>query len=269
MSVLLNNPFSTFTCILGIAGWIITFVALCASRTFVHAVTWWIVAFEFIVVLVACIVLFTNSIKVYYPVVLTLIAISFPYGTNEIALYISVGKTSLTTAASGYILLMVTQFIWILLFGIQHEASMLRSFGDLNHYHNRVYSNSNHYHKDRQSVNSVVFGNSNVSPNYSVPVPTQVNYGASMNRDHLVSVPMYMSPPSQNTVFLSPHSDYSIPVIALHNYSANKEDPNELSFSKGELLHVHEKRGSWWQAKKANGTIGMVPSNYVTEQTLA
>ncbi|CAO3627284.1 unnamed protein product [Mucor hiemalis] len=217
--------------------------------------------------------LFTNSIKVYYPVVLTLIAISFPYGTNEITLYLYTGRTSLTAAASGYILMMVTQFIWILLFGIQHEASVLRSFGDLNHYHNRVYSNGNHYHKDRQSVNSVVFGHNNTrdltGPNYSVPVPTQANYATHINREQLASMPMYMSPPSQNTVFLSPHSEYSIPVIALHNYSANKEDPNELSFSKGELLHVHEKRGSWWQAKKANGSIGMVPSNYVTEQTSA
>lgn len=45
---------------------------------------------------------------------------------------------------------------------------------------------------------------------------------------------------------------------------ANKEDPNELSFTKGEVLYVHEKRGSWWQAKKSNGTIGMIPSNYVS-----
>ena len=50
--------------------------------------------------------------------------------------------------------------------------------------------------------------------------------------------------------------------ITLDN--ASKDDPNELSFSKGELLYIHEKRGSWWQAKKANGMIGMIPSNYVS-----
>jgi len=44
---------------------------------------------------------------------------------------------------------------------------------------------------------------------------------------------------------------------------ANKEDPNELSFTKGEVIYVHEKKGSWWQAKKSDGTIGMIPSNYV------
>lgn len=45
---------------------------------------------------------------------------------------------------------------------------------------------------------------------------------------------------------------------------ANKEDPNELSFSKGEVLYVHEKKGSWWQAKKSTGAVGMIPSNYVS-----
>ncbi|KAI8339759.1 hypothetical protein BC941DRAFT_338997, partial [Chlamydoabsidia padenii] len=53
-----------------------------------------------------------------------------------------------------------------------------------------------------------------------------------------------------------------IPVVALHAYGANPEDPNELSFEKGEILYVHDKKGSWWQAKKSDGTVGMIPSNY-------
>lgn len=46
----------------------------------------------------------------------------------------------------------------------------------------------------------------------------------------------------------------------------NKTDPNELSFSKGETMYVYEKRGYWWQAKKSNGEIGVIPSNYVRLQ---
>lgn len=92
MSELLNSPFAVLTCTLGIvsfnlnkanqksiqspnvfflfqAGWIITFVGLCASHAFTHMISWWVVTFEFLVVFVACTVFWTNSVKVYYPVV--------------------------------------------------------------------------------------------------------------------------------------------------------------------------------------------------------
>ena len=38
--------------------------------------------------------------------------------------------------------------------------------------------------------------------------------------------------------------------------SASADDPNEISFSKGEVLDIIDKNGKWWQAKKADGTVG-------------
>lgn len=52
-------------------------------------------------------------------------------------------------------------------------------------------------------------------------------------------------------------------VIAIID-TANPDDPNELSFQKGEVLEILNKSGNWWQAKKQDGTIGIVPSNYVS-----
>lgn len=69
---------------------------------------------------------------------------------------------------------------------------------------------------------------------------------------------------AMNTVYVSPHAEFKIPVVALHAYGASPDDPNELSFEKGEILYVHDKKGSWWQAKKSDGTVGMIPSNYVS-----
>lgn len=52
------------------------------------------------------------------------------------------------------------------------------------------------------------------------------------------------------------------------NYSSvdqgSAEDPNELSFEKDEILDILDKRGNWWQARKQDGSTGIVPSNYVS-----
>ena len=45
--------------------------------------------------------------------------------------------------------------------------------------------------------------------------------------------------------------------------SASLQDPNELSFEKGEILEIVDRKGNWWQARKKDGAIGIIPSNYV------
>lgn len=47
---------------------------------------------------------------------------------------------------------------------------------------------------------------------------------------------------------------------ASYGYTANPDDPGEMSFTKGELLDILDDIGKWWQARKADGTTGYVPS---------
>lgn len=52
-------------------------------------------------------------------------------------------------------------------------------------------------------------------------------------------------------------------VKARFNFKQNNED--ELSFNKGELIHVtRQEEGGWWEGT-LNGKTGWFPSNYVRE----
>jgi hypothetical protein len=57
-----------------------------------------------------------------------------------------------------------------------------------------------------------------------------------------------------------------LPVCSVNNLptdTASPDDPNEISFSKGEILDIVDKQGKWWQAKKADGSIGSTPNSCI------
>jgi glucan phosphoethanolaminetransferase (alkaline phosphatase superfamily) len=58
-------------------------------------------------------------------------------------------------------------------------------------------------------------------------------------------------------------SEINLKARALYGYQANAEDPNEVSFEKGEIFDVIDNKGKWWQVRQNDGRVGIAPSNYV------
>jgi SHO1 osmosensor len=50
---------------------------------------------------------------------------------------------------------------------------------------------------------------------------------------------------------------------ALFSYKANPSDPHEISLEKDEVVTILDRKGNWWRARKEDGTLGIVPSNYM------
>ncbi|KAF0520408.1 High osmolarity signaling protein SHO1 [Gigaspora margarita] len=57
--------------------------------------------------------------------------------------------------------------------------------------------------------------------------------------------------------------DYKYKAKAIYDYRGSPEDRTELSFVKGDDLDIASKEGKWWHARKADGTTGIAPSNYL------
>ncbi|KAG0756263.1 hypothetical protein G6F16_011440 [Rhizopus arrhizus] len=143
--------------------------------------------------------------------------------------------------AAGYVILIIIQFIWVMVFGSDPE-SFVGQYGPC-HYsnNNAVGVHQPQYEMGREEKTTLS------DPVIEQPPPPTTAAAAAAQATAV---------PSPTTV------EYRERVQALHAYQANPEDPNELSFSKGEILEIVDRNGNWWQARKSDGTEGIIPSNY-------
>ncbi|KAI7864496.1 hypothetical protein BDF14DRAFT_1833860 [Spinellus fusiger] len=153
-------------------------------------------------------------------------------------------------AAGGSIILIICEFLWIFLLASNEDSWLVNKA-----------SNMNHTGIGSKAVLQNHLGNlrgSNVHPDTSneasLPTHTPPATSPKPNTKNNSTSPMAPTMSEKNEARISK---------ALHNYTSSPEDPNELSFEKGESLEIIDRSGNWWRARKTDGIEGIVPSNYV------
>ncbi|KAG9307788.1 hypothetical protein G9A89_023353 [Geosiphon pyriformis] len=218
---------------LSVIGWFIAFLAaiIGSGRMFAPQLIWFVILFDFFILAGIFLAVGTDSIRYYRLAILTLLGVGISLGCSQVHNNIYWYTAPSQALGAGFIFLTIVQLFWVFLFGSE-EGSFV---------HNSV------------SAISINKNTSNPHQNETKGGPTNSNLAMALPQlEHHMS-----------QVIVSPNAEYAYKSKALYEYQANPEDPNELSFSKGEILDIVDNKGKWWQAKKLDGSVGIAPSNYL------
>ncbi|CCE83978.1 Piso0_004575 [Millerozyma farinosa CBS 7064] len=292
ISALIGDPFAISTLSFSVISWIVAIAGAGASdqSKFPHF-TWWGIVYQLVVIIFILVFYLFNIIELYKFTLVGLLSIAFVYTTNSVnQLIYHTNDSGNSCCAAGCILLSMVDLIWILYFGGHPESptnQFIDSFSLKKHIHTQAHLPSSddkvpHIVDDEEykgpisPVMNNQFQDSNLRQSQLTNAKSTGPYMSSsqlnglenfsssdVNQRDLTSTKrqtIYNDTSSNNN---APSNTFRYKAKALYSYDANPEDINEISFVKDEILEVDDIDGKWWQARRANGQVGICPSNYV------
>ncbi|KDE05572.1 hypothetical protein MVLG_04067 [Microbotryum lychnidis-dioicae p1A1 Lamole] len=262
-------------------------------------VAWFGVFLELAIIVSIFVTLASDSVERNRGQLSTFLAIAIVFGVFGTNLGIFTATSFQRAIGAGWILLTMINIVWLLYFSAEEGSVFLRIFDSTSRTLNSRGSNPAHRsnsiaqrsvggntssHQTPATVNgggaSFVYGgnspignmsNANLSHHGQAEEGgaggSRIGGGSlSVNGPgmHSAATPSLGGAPS----LLDGQSvDFAQKARALYSYTASPDDPNELSFTKGEILDITDTSGKWWQARKVDGQgpklVGIVPSNYL------
>jgi len=234
---------------LAVCAWVIALVS--AAMVTTEAFAYWVLVFSMLTALFLLFAVGTGSLYKYRLALLAFCVYAFTYTSRyaDVGIY-TAGQPAQQAAGAGFLILSAILVAWILALGVEGNAALTPQ---------RKISRQNSVIAPAQQPVAVVASSNPAAP----PM-------MSMGQQQPVTVTTVTPGQTPRTITadssaleVSQDAKYVYKGQALYAYTASPDDPNELSFNKGEMLDIVDNKGKWWQARKQDGTIGIVPSNYI------
>ncbi|KTW30214.1 hypothetical protein T552_00692 [Pneumocystis carinii B80] len=253
ISYLIDDMFLLVTVIFALIGWLITAISLIISNIrslYLPYYSWWVAVYQIFVIFCVVAVILSNSGNTYRIALVGLIVVALCSQALLCDSIIYYSKPSQRAVASGCIFLSIVDVLWILYYGTGND-----SFCHLWTNSYILESSENIKLVPKVSSDKIVASGDSLIGSYRNNNHVETTYTAnehcSLN---------FLDSTANNT---AAQHEYPHKVKAIYSYNANPDDPREISFVKDEILEISDITGKWWQARKHDGTIGIIPSNYV------
>ncbi|KAH3678167.1 hypothetical protein WICPIJ_008925 [Wickerhamomyces pijperi] len=285
---LITDPFALATISVSLLSWIIAFAgSIASSDSKFPKFTWWGLVYQ-LILLIMMFLFYCYNIVDYYKTFLAVgTGIAFIYTTNSATGLVYQSGANKAAASAGVILLSMINLIWVFYFASDNASPTNEWIDSFSLAGPRRSALANSEFETRKISSNTNNGANNRFPSYNqasnfnetqTSRPLNATQLSSSRLNGLENLSARENATTNNTnTFNSENTgfpqagestnftidDFPYRARALYSYDSNPEDENEISFEKDEILQVNDIHSRWWQAKRANGEMGICPSNYV------
>jgi len=289
--IVFRHPVFLATYIVAIPAWLIAFAGQCAAEakygttngTPVSGTLWFAIWVQLAIIIHLFLALATDQLVVhrFQLAVLTTIAVVFAvFGTE----YIFQKQGAFIAIGVGWLLTAMVDLVWLLYLTSEEDSTFYRILtsggtGGLSSPGRRSRTSSRGARRDSATAglaggeNGLGGGISNMGMSRGIS-SNNMNGGGGYPMGGYASAPVDTTPQKQHIQARDDYGNaspggsdemaYRHKAKAMYAYSASPDDPNEVSFAKGDLLEVVDATGKWYQVRTPSGATGIAPSNYLT-----